>query len=198
MRMRDRHIPNTHHEHLVLHHRHFHPTEDLREPEQRPPVARRALREHHDGPVGPAPDLLERLGRRGRRACDEREVPRREYHGEQADAAEADDGHALRGVTCGGGGGRDGGGAGAGATAGRAGDGRGLLGGRGEVERFADGEEEEGVEAAGGGGLIIRCRADAGCEEEGGKGMYGSLWGGRRRTGMRARGSLPRMPSWRR
>ena len=75
-------------------------------------------------------------------------------HAQEGGAAEAGDGYA-RGA-CGGRGGGERGGAGAGAAAGRAGDGRGLFGGCGEVERFADGEEEDGVEAAGGGGLRIR------------------------------------------
>ena len=55
------HSPDTHDEHLVLHHRKLDIAEHLGEPEQSAPVARCALREYYHRSVRLAPDGFNRL-----------------------------------------------------------------------------------------------------------------------------------------
>lgn len=58
---RDGYLPNAHHEDFVFHDRKLDIAEHLREPEQRPPIARGALRKHDDRPVCFTSNLLKSL-----------------------------------------------------------------------------------------------------------------------------------------
>lgn len=91
-------LPNTHDEHLERLNGHRVPLEHVREAEQTPPIAGRALREHDQRPTSSLADLLQRGWRRAGSGGVGRNVARRTNDSKERDFLESN--HGSSGTCC--------------------------------------------------------------------------------------------------